>query len=204
MIRYAYINNQVLQLYGRLDHISFPINPKEIIKFLPNCRYMSYQQMANVCGSTIDDIVEMCESKSGCTHYNVTQKRYLILCNDESKKYNNQGRQRWTFSHEIGHIVCNHHVISAYDKLSENSLLQVKNPEFEAEADYFAATLLAPFPLFALLDIGSPLDVQNTFGLSCEASIYRFKQYMRWRDTRVKTAWENDMIRLFKSKCQIA
>lgn len=199
MIRWSYINNQVLNLYNKMDTISFPINPKEIIKLIPDCRYMSYQKMADITNSTVQDVIELCESNSGCTHYDVSQRRYLILCN-QSLDDNNSGRQRWTCGHEIGHIVCNHHVLSAYDKLSENSLLHVSNQEYEAEADYFSGSLLAPFPLFDLLHVQSPIDVQNVFGLSTEASIYRYKKYLRWKSTRVKTAWENDMIRNFKSK----
>lgn len=200
MVRYAYINKQVLSIYSILPSITFPINVKEIIKHIPNCRYMSYQKLAEITGRTIDDIIQICESKSGCTHYDITQNRYLILCNQSMEDNNNAGRQLWTCSHEIGHVVCGHHAISAYEKLSENSLLQTTNSEYESEADYFAATLLAPFPLFNILDIKSPIDIQKTFGLSCEASSYRYSQYLRWRSSRIKTAWENDMIRIYKEK----
>ena len=103
--------------------------------------------------------------------------------------------------HEIGHVICNHLTISAYEKLSENSLLQITDPTYEAEADYFAATILSPFPLYKELDIHSAIDVQRVFGLSGEASLYRYKQYLKWRSNRIKTAWENDMIRNYRIKC---
>lgn len=200
MIRYTYVNNQVLNIYSMLPTIKFPLDVKEVIRYIPNCRYMSYQQFAKINQCSIDDIVQICESKSGCTHYDIMNDRYLILCNQSTADNNNTGRQRWTCGHEIGHVVCNHHTISAYEKLSENSLLQTTNPECEAEADYFAATLLAPFPLFKLLNIKSAIDIQNTFGLSAEASLYRYKQYLKWLNTRVKTSWENDMMRLYRQK----
>lgn len=200
MIRYTYVNNQVLNIYSMLPMIKFPLDVKEVIHYIPNCRYMSYQQFAKINQCSIDDIVQICESKSGCTHYDIMNDRYLILCNQSTADNNNVGRQRWTCGHEIGHVVCNHHTISAYEKLSENSLLQTTNPEYEAEADYFAATLLAPFPLFKLLNIKSAIDIQNTFGLSAEASLYRYKQYLKWLNTRVKTSWENDMMRLYRKK----
>lgn len=200
MIRRAYINNQVLSIYRNLESLVFPIDPQEVIKLFPNCRYLSYQKMAEISNTSLEDVVELCESKSGCTHYDISNRRYLILCNQDYSENNNLGRQRWTCSHEIGHIVCNHHVLSAYDKLAENSLLHVSVPEYEAEADFFAGSLLAPFPLFDQLGISSLIDVQNIFGLSSEASLYRFKQYLKWRSTRVKTAWENDMVRVFKQK----
>lgn len=200
MIRYTYMNNQVLRIYSMLPEIRFPLDVKEIIRYMPNCRYMSYQQFAKINNCSINDIIQICESKSGCTHYDIKNDRYLILCNQSTADNNNIGRQRWTCGHEIGHIVCNHHTMSAYEKLSENSLLKTTNPEYEVEADYFAATLLAPFPLYKLLNIKSAIDVQNTFGLSTEASLYRYKQYLKWLNTRVKTSWENDMIRLYKQK----
>ena len=200
MIRYTYVNNQVLNIYSMMQTIKFPLDVKEVIRYIPNCRYMSYQQFAKINQCSIDDIVQICESKSGCTHYDIMNDRYLILCNQSTADNNNIGRQRWTCGHEIGHVVCNHHTISAYEKLSENSLLQTTNPEYESEADYFAATLLAPFPLFKLLNIKSAIDIQNTFGLSAEASLYRYKQYLKWLNTRVKTSWENDMIRLYRQK----
>ena len=196
MIRYTYVNNQVLSIYYMIPKIKFPLDVKEVIQYIPNCRYMSYQQFAKINKCSIDDIVQICESKSGCTHYDIMNDRYLILCNQSTADNNNIGRQRWTCGHEI----CNHHTISAYEKLSENSLLQTTNPEYEAEANYFAATLLAPFPLFKLLNITSAIDVQNTFGLSTEASLYRYKQYQKWLNTRVKTSWENDMIKLYREK----
>ena len=200
MIRYVYINNLVLNIYEKLPKIRFPLDIKSVINYLPNCRYMSYQDFAKINKCSIEDVIQICESKSGCTHYDVLQDRYLILCNQSTQDNNNIGRQRWTCGHEIGHIVCNHHAMSAYEKLSENSLLQTNNTEYEREADYFAATILAPFPLFKLLNIKSAIDVQNIFGLSAEASLYRYKQYIKTYQTRYKTSWDNDIIRLYQKK----
>ena len=203
MIRYAFINNQVLKIYSKLPYLTFPINVNSIIKYIPNCRYMSYQRFARINKCSIEDVIQICESKSGCTHYDILQNRYLILCNRSTEGNNNISRQRWTCCHEIGHIICKHHEISAYNKLSENNLLQVANSKYEAEADYFAATLLSPFPLFSLLNINSVTDIQNTFGLSYEASVYRYEQYLKWKYKRIKSSWENDMINLYKQRNSI-
>lgn len=201
MIRYAFINNLVLQIYQSMPEIVFPIDPKWVINLIPNCRYMSYQQFAEINHCSIDDVIQVCESKSGCTHYDMKHNRYLIMCNQSTVDNNNPGRQRWTCGHEIGHILCKHHKISANAKLAENSLLpQTNNPEYEAEADYFAAMLLAPFPLFQEFGIQSANHVQLVFGLSAEASTYRFEQYKRWKHDHRKTSWENDMIRLYRSQ----
>ena len=103
-----------------LPQITFPLDVQEVIKLIPNCRYMSYQKFAKINNCSINDVIQMCESKSGCTHYDISQDRYLILCNQSTQDNNNFGRQLWTCSHEIGHILCKHHSTSAYSKLSEN------------------------------------------------------------------------------------
>lgn len=200
MIRYIYINNLVLKIYSMLPQITFPLDIQEVIKLIPNCRYMSYQKFAKINNCSINDVIQMCESKSGCTHYDISQDRYLILCNQSTQGNNNFGRQLWTCSHEIGHILCKHHSTSAYSKLSENSFMCTENSEFENEADYFAATILSPFPLYEYLSVQSPLDVQNVFGLSAEASLYRYKKYLKWKQYHPKTAWENDIVKLYKQK----
>lgn len=201
MVRYIFINDLVLQVYCTIPQIKFPIDAKNIINYIPNCKYMSYQQFAKINNCSINDVIQICESKYGCTHFDASKNRYLILCNQSTSNNNNTGRQRWTCSHEIGHILCNHHNISAYNKLSINGLsLNVDNYQFESEADYFAATLLSPFPLFSLLNIKSAIDIQNVFGLSKEASIYRYNKYVKWKSNHRKTAWENDIINLYKRK----
>lgn len=194
MIRYTYINNLVLNIYSSLPSIQFPLDVKAIVEYIPNCKYMSYQQFAEVNGCSVEDVIQLCESKSGCTHYNATRKQYLILCN-QSVADNNAGRQLWTCAHEIGHVVCEHHAITA-----EGRLPQINAPEYEAEADYFAATLLAPFPLFKFLKINSASDVKKTFGLSNEASTYCFEKYNKWQASHFKKPWENDIFHTYIKK----
>lgn len=200
MVRYIYINNLVLQIYSMLPQITFPLNVQEVIKLIPNCRYMSYQEFSKINNCSINDVIQICESKSGCTHYDILQDRYLILCNQSTQDNNNSGRQLWTCSHEIGHIFCKHHSASAYSKLSEKSFIYSENPEFENEADYFAATILSPFPLYKYLNIQSSLDIQTVFGLSAEASLYRYREYLKWKAYHRKTAWENDIVKIYKQK----
>lgn len=182
-----------------MPYIRFPINPQEIITLIPNCRYMSYQFFAEINHCTLEDVMEICESKSGCTHYDPATGRYLILCNQSTEDNNNIGRQRWTCSHEIGHIMLGHHSMSSSIKLSENNSSSIRK-DFETEADYFASILLAPFPLFKVLGIDSPYKVRTVFGLSREASENRYEQYLRWQQGRYKKAFENDMIKLYKQK----
>ena len=200
MIRYAYVNNQILNIYSKLSNLTFPLDVQQVINLVPNCKFMSYQQFAQINNCSISDVIQICESKSGCTHYDISQNKYLILCNQSTDNNNNIARQRWTCGHEFAHVVCKHLELSAYNKLSENNLNKDTNYEFELEADYFAATLLSPFPLFKLLNINSNIDIEKIFGLSKEASIYRYNQYKKWIKSRVKTSWENDIIKIYKIK----
>lgn len=199
-IRYAFINRQILKIYSALPSIKFPLDIQSIIDMIPNCKYMSYQQFAKINNCSIQDVIDICESESGCTHYDLAVNKYLMLCNHSTAHNNNTGRQLWTTSHELGHIVCNHHSLLAYDKLAENNINKNANPQYEAEADYFAATLLAPFPLFQVLKICSAADVRKTFGLSLEASVYCYEKYLKWKRSHRKTAWENDILNIYLKK----
>ena len=198
MIRKFYINNLVLKLYSQLPRIKYPLDLNEVLSLIPNCKLMSYQKFADINHCSVNDVITLCQSKSGCTHYDVETNRYLILVN--LAETSNYGRRRWTIAHEIGHIVCGHHILSAVDKIAENSFAQINNQDYEIEADYFVATLLSPLPLFKAFEIQSARDIQNTFGLSAEASDIRLKEYKIWLKNHRKTAWENDIVNIYKRK----
>lgn len=203
MIRYVFINNIVLQIYKNIPKIVFPLDVCQVIALLPNCRFVSYQDFAEQHKCNIEDVIQFCQSESGCTHYDVDNERYLIMCNQSFDNNNNSGRQRWTCSHEVGHIVCKHFQQSAYMSLTENGFENL-DKQFESEADYFAATLLSPLPLFKILNVQSQQDIQRIFGLSDQASFYRFQEYERWKKGHRKTSWDNDIVNLYKLKCQNA
>lgn len=198
MIRKIHINNLVLKLYSQLPQIKFPLQLDEVLLLMPNCKYMSYQKFAQINNCSVNDVIALCQSKSGCTHYDIESNRYLLLIN--LAETSNYGRRRWTMAHEIGHIQCNHHLISTLDKIAENDFVQIHDQDFEIEADYFAATLLAPFPLFKVLNIKTIQDIQAVFGLSLEAATIRLKEYNLWLKSHRKTAWENDIVNVVKHK----
>jgi Zn-dependent peptidase ImmA (M78 family) len=196
MVRYPYIHNEVLKLYKSVGRVVFPIEPLDLFKQIKNCKIMTYQQFAALNKYTLKDVIELCESNSGCTHYYVDTNRYLTLYNASPAGNNVAGRIRWTKAHELGHIFLKHLPYLAVSKIAEHNFNSIHCPELEKEADHFAAMLLSPFPVWGALDIKTPLDVQRVFGLSEEASVNRVSSYAKWRQTRIKTAWENDMVRL--------
>lgn len=200
MVRYPYIYNQVLQIYKGLSNIQFPIEPCDIVSAIPNCKALTYREFAEATDCSIRDVVLLCESTSGCTHYDVTRDRYLILWNSDSEGHNVAGRKRWTKAHELGHVILKHLPLVAEPMLAENGFNNLSAPDLETEADQFAATLLCPMPLYTSLGISSSFDIQCVFGLSTEASTNRWAEYQRWVRYHRKTAWENDMKRVYQQK----
>lgn len=200
-IRYKFINKLVLQLYMDFNIYNFPITADKminIINSLPNCKIMSYNKFMQINNCSFEDVALICESTSGCTHYSKINNRYLILYNDCPDNNNVDGRILWTIAHELGHISGNHLPLISEAQIANNSFNNLTNPVFEGEADYFAATFLSPFPAFSILNINSATDIQNAFGLSNQASIFRWKQYLNWKKNHLKTTWENDIRKIFK------
>ena len=100
-----FVQRKVLELYQRMDTISYPIQPETLLPCVPHsCRIMSYQKTAEVAGCSVQDVAVLCKSNSGATHYDPELNRYLILYNGSM----NPGRVRWTLGHEIGHICIGH------------------------------------------------------------------------------------------------
>lgn len=200
-VRYRFIEQLVLQIYSCMPVIKYPIKPRDLIQYIPNCRYMSYEDFARLNGCSTDEVIKICSSESGCALYEIPKNRYLILCNNDSWLLGNTiGRQRWTCAHEIGHVLCGHFPMAASNLFSENPSARSVNPEFEREADFFASNLLAPFPLFPLLGIQSSKDVRWKFGLSQTASKNKFNSFKRWEQKNFTTPWEHDICRMYTQK----
>jgi len=196
MVRYPYIRNEILKIYRMVERIQFPLDPLSMFMQIDNCRIMTYQEFAKLNQCSIKDVIQLCESSSGCTHYSVESDRYITLYNASLDDNNVPGRIRWTKGHELGHIVLKHLPHIAVSQIAEHNFNNVYDQELEQEADYFAATLLSPFPVWEALNIRGAFDIQEVFGLSEEASQNRMSQYLRWKNTRIKNAWENDIKRL--------
>lgn len=196
MIRSIFIQRKVLELYKRMDAVSYPIQPEQIIQYIPkDCRILSYQEMAKATGCTVQDIAVLCKSNSGATHYDPDTNRYLILYNSEM----NSGRIRWTLAHEIGHI-CIGHLEVIEDAEIAYTESRGYYDQFESEADYFAWNLLAPLPIMREMGIHSPSEIKSVYGLSNQATALQYDRYTKWCRSHIKTAWENELIRTFRSK----
>ena len=185
LIRYAYICNQVLQLYKKLPSIKFPLDPRLFFEQMDNCTIMTYNKFAELNQCPLQEVFALCESKSGCTHYDVGKNRYLILFNSSRENHNVLGRIRWTLTHELGHVTLNHLPYIAEPHIAENNFNNLSNP------------------LYEMLNVESAQDIQHIFGLSWEASNVRWNEYIKWKRNHRKTAWENDMKRLVNQRLEL-
>ena len=196
MVRTVFIQRKVLELYQNMSVISYPIQSELILQCIPkDCRVLSYQKIAEVTGCTVHDIAVLCKSNSGATHYDPEANRYLILYNADM----NSGRVRWTLAHEIGHICLGH-----LEAIEEAEIAYTESrgfyDQFESEADYFAWNLLAPLPIMREMGIRSAPEIKSTYGLSTQAAALQYDRYIKWCRSHIKTAWENGMLRMFRSK----
>lgn len=169
------IDDGILAIYE--NHISklfpmFPVNPIILCLRSSNCRAISYQKLAHMHGTTVTDIIRIFGSHDGCTHYDRRRNRFLITFNADSWP---DGRIRWTLAHELGHVVSGH-FYEIEDDVNSGSFRTLM-PEMEAEADYFAASLLAPLPAISRMKASSAEDVRKAFGLSNAAANNRWREY---------------------------
>jgi len=95
---------------------------------------------------------------------------YLTIY-DDSIKY--RERLKFTFAHELGHIICGH--LDDYENtaLNRGGLTQREYRVLEDEADFFAGQLIAPVPLLfltGLTDEKNIPDIKRIFEISWSAA----------------------------------
>ena len=163
------IDETVMKIYWEgFAPFVFPADPVALIGKIYACDYRSYEQLAvkNKCRPA--DIVRILKNPDGCVFYDRKKNHYMIAANEEGRS---PARIRWTIAHEIGHVVAGHFLEIDMDFLPENKLM-------EEEADYFAASFLAPFFAIARKDFRRPAEIRDFFGLSQTAAEYRWNEYV--------------------------
>lgn len=172
------IDQLILDLYK--EHLKnltplFPINPQIVflITMQDSCRVVSYQALARKNETDVRTIINAFGSEDGCTHYDCKTRRYLVAYNRGVYK----PRIRWTIAHECGHILCGHflEVEASGRREIPDDLWQ----NMEEEADYFAASLLAPIPAIRKCRASSVSDISRIFGLSGAAARYRWSEFLQ-------------------------
>ena len=99
--------------------------------------------------------------------------RYIIYYND-SVGFN---RIKFTIWHEIAHIQLGH---------LEKDCTKSKQRQ-EEEANHFASHVMAPLALIHILELKSPDEIADTFGISIDLACYAYSHYINaFRYTCIK------------------
>ena len=177
--RDVYLDHIVLGLYKSLNFIEFPIEPEIFSRHYTHIRFLSYSRLSKQSGEPVEKIIETFNSRAGCSNYDPNAERFLCMYNDDPTEMT-PGRIRWTKAHELAHALCGHLQLLHYRE-EGHTISEELYKKLENECNVFAGKLLAPYCAFKLLAVKSPLDVEKTFGLSSEASLIHFKQYLKWK-----------------------
>ena len=176
------LDDAILYIYREIRYPVFPLDPSVYVRRVARCRYITYDDLARVSGTGYKEVVNACRSVDGCTQYEPTTGRYLVAINTSDQYSASKSRVRWTTAHELGHIAAGHFV-ELYHR-GADWISPSEFSEMEEEADYFAASFLAPIPAINMLRVKKPADIRDWFGLSQTAAEYR------WADLRRQQADE--------------
>lgn len=116
---------------------------------------------------------------------------------------NNLGRWRFTVAHEIGHFVLHQQRIVDRTTLRKDFTVWTKASE-EAEANYFAAELLMPQPMFQPKCVKTPSinlleSLASTFNTSLLATAFQYWEYTKEPIALVlSNGWDMQSFRPFK------
>lgn len=140
---------------------SLPVDPLMILSFCKNTVIRTYDEAAPFFGMYDPDHFRwyVADNKDAMTvrrEYPDGSTRYEMIYD----RRGNPRRRRFTLAHELGHIVLKHKQEEQWE---------------EKEADYYASQLLAPRPVFDLIqkydmNPSDPYLIAKTFGLSKAAS----------------------------------
>lgn len=180
-IRYSHIKSIVNDIYIKQKLSKFPINIKEIINSFNNIKIVSYHQFMHRYDLTKEKTFELLSSDEGCTDYCKSLNKYIIYYNDIDSK--SDERIRWTLTHELGHILCNHY--SKNTRIFCDELTEDEYKFREAEANYFTGLLLSNPIILHELNIKSSRDIEVFCALSSEAARYRYDNYKKWCKNKI-------------------
>ena len=194
-IRYKYIKNIVNDIYIKLNITQFPINIVDIINSFDNIRIVSYHKFMIDHNLTNDETFEILTSEEGCTDYFKPLNRYIIYYNDLGDK--SEERIRWTLTHELAHILCDHY--SEDTKIFSEDLDETQYKFKESEANYFTGLLLSNPIILDKLIIRSSSDIEIYCALSSQAAKYRFDNYKKWCKYKISTSSDRYILRNFQN-----
>jgi len=169
-----------------------PVDPFTIIRQHNNWKTMTYREFGGLSGLDEKKVIKQIGSVDGCAFYDADEDRYLVLYNDNPLWISISQRITWTIIHEIGHIVLNHLKESGESMLLRAALSAGEYSRFEAEAEFFAANILAPASVIHKLGLSSYGQVMKVCGISKKAALNRLK-HIDWRFNQ-KQVFKEDLI----------
>lgn len=194
--RYDKIMDSVHNFFQRENISSFPIDPFEIIR-KNNWGLVSYSQLADEHGVTIDEIIKAFQSKDG--YVMLDSHNYTIAYNDTIEY---EGRIRFTLMHEIGHIELNH--LKDFDEtiLRRSQLTKSEYEILEREAHAFARNTLAPAVVIETIETYqknrlSISEIRNSFFITSRAAQTRLNMF-EW-DLKHSSKYRHSLVDNFKN-----
>ena len=153
--KYEYIKKKVVRTILECDINELPINPFAI------CNKRKYKSIKYSDKYSVDELELICKVYPDGFNYYLDGER-IIEYNDLLAPE----RIRMTLFHEIGHIELKH---------------TCKCSLSEAEAEWFAAYMIAPPPLVDLINIDSFLDLAIKFDTSITCAYHCMRRYILWK-----------------------
>lgn len=199
-IRERYIQQAVLNFYKDMptNMLQLPFDILRAVSWIPKSLIFSYREFASMHNITVETVSRYAESEDGVTHYDKCSGGHIILYNDNKPR----GRQRFTVGHEVGHVLLKHLLILSISTAAQNNFYGISDIVIEQEADLFSGIVLCPFPVLKNIGVNSPSQIQKICDISTQASLIKYEQYIEWSRYHRKTAWENDITKLFSKYIQ--
>lgn len=152
---YEEIKKIIVSVFEDYGVSSFPVNTKKLAEDM-GCLLIPYSNFE------IDDRELLIKfSEDGFSRYDDKLKRYIIWYNDAKPSH----RQRFTFAHEIIHIIREHFDL-------------IKNHKQENEANFGAGYMLAPTICYKFIDYTNPYEIMNTFGIGMECAVATHNRFV--------------------------
>lgn len=148
----------------------FPVKVDELaLEYSRQC--FADSPIDKVQGEELDDF-------DGLLKANKTRSKWLILYNSAT---HSEGRKRFTIAHEFGHYILHRHQQDLFE-CGDSDIETGDNNErdIEAEADFFASTLLMPLDDFRRQVDGQPMSFDllghcaDRYGVSLTAAALRW------------------------------
>lgn len=188
-IRYKLIHQIVNDIYINSNITQFPVDILSIIESFSTITVVSYTTYAKNHNLTKEELLDCFTSDDGFSVLSKSKDKYIIFFNDfidHSKQ-----RMRWTIAHELGHILCKHHLFNN-DKFSDEEIYSFK----ERESNHFASMILAHSVVLNELNLTSSKEIEFFCDLSSAAAKFRFDNHKRYY--RYSTSSDRYIVRNFK------